>query len=95
MSDIIQFLRRVAVYENNSDEVVKNLVGLLGDLANVYKGKIVPHIADAAFVNLIVRTCKDDDDSMVELARWAFTELELIGVVQAPSAYGLQTFPNP
>lgn len=72
---IAEFLMRVAGDTNKTDDVLKNLVGLMGDLAKVYKAKIATILNQQVFVAALSEGCLHEDEDIVSTAKWAHSEI--------------------
>jgi hypothetical protein len=67
---IIEFLKRSAEDPNRSGEVLKNAVGLLGDLGQTYGNKMLPIYQQQFIAKLIEEAYQNGTDAQ-ETARWA------------------------
>lgn len=78
VAHIDAFLQRVAGDEAKSDESLKNLVGLLGDLAKVYKHKVAHLLSKQVFYDAINEAMQSDDNDIKATASWAQTEVSQV-----------------
>jgi len=65
----------VAGDEGRSDEALKNLVGLLGDLAKVYKHKVAHLLNKQVYYDAINEAIQGEDEDIKSTATWAKAEV--------------------
>lgn len=70
LPSIVQFLQRSAEDENRSGEVLKNAVGLIGDLAQTYHDKLVV-VFNQPFVSKLIQEARQNGSDSQEIALWA------------------------
>ena len=78
------FLHRVAADDSITDDVLKNLVGLMGDLAKVYGAKVGQLMSNQFLVKAVHNALQCEESEVRETAQWALSELKKV----APQTYG-------
>lgn len=69
LEGMVAFLSRIQTNPNMSSELLKAVVGLLGDLAQTF-GKRISHIFRMPFVSSLIQQGTHDEDAQ-EISEWA------------------------
>jgi hypothetical protein len=75
---VAQFLVLVAQDQTRTDEVTKNLVGLMGDLCNVYKQSVRDLMGNQFLIDVVKEALQSEERDVKETARWALGELQQV-----------------
>lgn len=82
---IVEFLQRSAEDENRSGEVLKNAVGLIGDLGQTYREKMMV-VFNQPFVSKLIQEARQNGSDSQEIALWAHSVSFHLQIVSFPSS---------